>query len=58
MLVSHDRSPLRTVCDEFWLATKGGVKPFNGDLDDYQQFRRDEARRMRKQAAAEQKVIA
>ncbi|MFM0209583.1 ATP-binding cassette domain-containing protein [Paraburkholderia sediminicola] len=58
MLVSHDRSLLRAVCDEFWLVTKGGVEPFDGDLDDYQQFLRDEARRIREQAAGEQKVIA
>jgi ATPase subunit of ABC transporter with duplicated ATPase domains len=51
MLVSHDRALLRAVCDEFWLVTKGGVEPFDGDLDDYQQFLRDEARRMREQAA-------
>jgi ATP-binding cassette subfamily F protein 3 len=54
MLVSHDRSLLRAVCDEFWLVTKGGVEPFDGDLDDYQQFLRDEARRMREQAAGVQ----
>ena len=54
MLVSHDRSLLRAVCDEFWLVTKGGVEPFDGDLDDYQQFLRDEARRMREEAAGEQ----
>ena len=58
MLVSHDRALLRAVCDEFWLVTKGGVEPFDGDLDDYQQFLRDEARRMREQPDAEQKVIA
>ncbi|MGY2490443.1 ABC-F family ATP-binding cassette domain-containing protein [Cupriavidus sp. CP313] len=58
MLVSHDRALLRAVCDEFWLVTKGGVEPFDGDLDDYQQFLRDEARRMREQPAAEEKVIA
>lgn len=52
MLVSHDRALLRAVCDEFWLVTKGGVEPFDGDLDDYQQFLRDEARRMREQSAA------
>ncbi|MDR5758803.1 ATP-binding cassette domain-containing protein [Caballeronia sp. LZ035] len=51
MLVSHDRSLLRAVCDEFWLVTKGGVEPFDGDLDDYQQFLREEARRMREEAA-------
>ncbi|SAL68879.1 ABC transporter ATP-binding protein [Caballeronia choica] len=58
MLVSHDRSLLRAVCDEFWLVTKGSVEPFDGDLDDYQQFLRDEARRMREQASGEQKVNA
>ncbi|MDM8355896.1 ABC-F family ATP-binding cassette domain-containing protein [Pandoraea communis] len=52
MLVSHDRALLRAVCDEFWLVTNGGVEPFDGDLDDYQQFLRDEARRMREQASA------
>ncbi|OYV00322.1 MAG: ABC transporter, partial [Burkholderiales bacterium PBB5] len=38
MLVSHDRSLLREVCDEFWLVTSGGVLPFDGDLDDYQKW--------------------
>jgi ATP-binding cassette subfamily F protein 3 len=38
MLVSHDRALLRAVCDEFWLVSKGGIAPFDGDLDDYQQF--------------------
>ncbi|WP_374513459.1 ABC-F family ATP-binding cassette domain-containing protein [Niveibacterium sp.] len=52
MLVSHDRALLRAVCDEFWLVTRGGVEPFDGDLDDYQQFLLEEARRMRELAAA------
>ena len=38
MLVSHDRAMLREVCDEFWLITRGGVLPFDGDLDDYQRW--------------------
>jgi ATP-binding cassette subfamily F protein 3 len=38
MLVSHDRALLREVCDEFWLVTRGGVAPFDGDLDDYQKW--------------------
>ncbi len=38
MLVSHDRALLREVCDEFWLVTRGGVGPFDGDLDDYQKW--------------------
>ena len=52
MLVSHDRALLRAVCDEFWLVSKGAVEPFEGDLDDYQQFLLDEARRVREEAAA------
>ncbi|CAI07745.1 probable ATP-binding ABC transporter protein [Aromatoleum aromaticum EbN1] len=47
MLVSHDRALLRAVCDEFWLVARGGVEPFDGDLDDYQRYLLDEARRSR-----------
>ncbi len=47
MLVSHDRSLLRSVCDEFWLVSRGGVEPFDGDLDDYQRYLLDEAKRAR-----------
>ncbi len=50
MLVSHDRALLRTVCDEFWLVSRGGVAPFDGDLDDYQRYLLDEARRLREAA--------
>jgi len=38
MLVSHDRALLRETCDEFWLVSRGGVAPFDGDLDDYQRW--------------------
>jgi ATP-binding cassette subfamily F protein 3 len=38
MLVSHDRALLREVCDEFWMVADGAVKPFDGDLDDYQRW--------------------
>ncbi len=54
MLVSHDRALLRAVCDEFWLVSKGGIAPFDGDLDDYQQFLLDEAKRMKALAQTEQ----
>ncbi|MDH5205528.1 MAG: ATP-binding cassette domain-containing protein, partial [Hylemonella sp.] len=47
MLVSHDRALLRTVCDEFWLVSHGGIEPFEGDLDDYQRYLLDEAKRQR-----------
>ncbi len=51
MLVSHDRALLRAVCDEFWLVAHGGIEPFDGDLDDYQRYLLDEARRSREAAA-------
>jgi ATP-binding cassette subfamily F protein 3 len=47
MLVSHDRALLRAVCDEFWLVSRGGIKPFDGDLEDYQRYLLDEAKRVR-----------
>ncbi len=47
MLVSHDRALLRSVCDEFWLVGRGVVGPFDGDLDDYQRYLLDEAKRLR-----------
>ena len=50
MLVSHDRALLRAVCDEFWLVSKGGIEPFDGDLDDYQQYLLEEAKRQREEA--------
>ncbi|WP_028998827.1 ABC-F family ATP-binding cassette domain-containing protein [Azohydromonas australica] len=44
MLVSHDRALLREVCDEFWLVSRGGVEPFDGDLDDYQRWLLEQAK--------------
>ena len=61
MLVSHDRALLRSVCDEFWLVARGGLAPFEGDLDDYQQFLLDEAKRVREEqklALKEEKTAA
>ena len=49
MLVSHDRALLRSVCDEFWMVSRGGVAPFDGDLDDYQRYLLDEAKRQREE---------
>ena len=58
MLVSHDRALLRAVCDEFWLVTRGGIEPFEGDLDDYQKFLLDEAKRLKAIASAGATTIA
>ena len=49
MLVSHDRALLRSVCDEFWMVSRGGVEPFDGDLDDYQRYLLDEGKRLREE---------
>jgi ATP-binding cassette, subfamily F, member 3 len=57
MLVSHDRALLRSVCDEFWMVTRGGVEPFDGDLDDYQKYLLDEAKRAREAVKEEQQAL-
>jgi hypothetical protein len=41
---------LRSVCDEFWLVGRGGVEPFDGDLDDYQRYLLNESKRLREEA--------
>jgi ATP-binding cassette subfamily F protein 3 len=53
MLVSHDRALLRSVCDEFWLVSHGGIAPFDGDLDDYQRYLIDVAKQKREAAQAQ-----
>jgi ATP-binding cassette, subfamily F, member 3 len=58
MLVSHDRALLRSVCDEFWLVGRGGIAPFDGDLDDYQKYLLEEARRIRDEARTKGKAAA
>jgi ATP-binding cassette, subfamily F, member 3 len=58
MLVSHDRALLRAVCDEFWMVSAGGVAPFDGDLDDYQQYLLEHAKRQREQAKQQSKKLA
>jgi ATP-binding cassette subfamily F protein 3 len=57
MLVSHDRALLRAVCDEFWMVSRGGIAPFDGDLDDYQRYLLDESKRLRAEAAAAAAVV-
>ena len=52
MLVSHDRALLREVCDEFWLVAGGAVKPFDGDLDEYQQWLLEQSREAARAAKA------
>lgn len=52
MLVSHDRAMLRSVCDEFWLVAEGGLRPFDGDLTDYQRYLLDHAKQQREALAS------
>jgi len=35
ILISHDRHLVHACVDRLWLVADGGVKPFDGDLDDY-----------------------
>jgi len=57
MLVSHDRALLRSVCDEFWLVGRGKVADFDGDLDDYQRYLLEEAKRQRELAKEASRAI-
>ncbi len=38
ILVSHDRFLLEACADRLWLVADGGVRPFEGDLDDYRRL--------------------
>ena len=38
VLVSHDRHLLRATTDEFLIVADGGLRPFDGDLDDYRDW--------------------
>ena len=38
VLVSHDMHLLNLVADRLWLVDQGGVKPWQGDLDDYRRM--------------------
>jgi ATP-binding cassette subfamily F protein 3 len=40
VVVSHDRHLIKTVADTLWLVVDGAVRPFDGDLDDYQEWLR------------------
>jgi ATP-binding cassette, subfamily F, member 3 len=38
ILVSHDRFLVEACAERLWLVADGGVKPFDGDMDDYRAF--------------------
>ncbi|MFC3533570.1 ATP-binding cassette domain-containing protein [Vogesella facilis] len=39
VVVSHDRALLEATTDDFWLVADGTVQAFDGDLEDYRQWR-------------------
>ncbi|MEW9898371.1 ATP-binding cassette domain-containing protein [Chitinivorax sp. PXF-14] len=43
IVVSHDRHLLRATTDTFLLVEQGAAKPFDGDLDDYRDYRQQQA---------------
>ncbi len=53
ILVSHDRYLLEACADRLWLVADGTVKPFDGDMDEYQRFVLDQAGAARRQEARE-----
>lgn len=53
IVVSHDRALLAATTDDFWLVHDGKVAPFDGDLDDYRQFRVQQMA----SASAENKIL-
>ncbi|NNM60881.1 MAG: ABC transporter, partial [Steroidobacteraceae bacterium] len=44
VIVSHDRHLIRSVADSLWLIADGGMREFDGDLDDYQVWLKTRAR--------------
>ena len=51
LLITHDRSLMELVADRLWLAADGGIKPFDGDMDDYAKMVLDRARAASRAAA-------
>ena len=55
LLVSHDPHLLELVADRLWLVKDGGVRQFDGDLDDYRKLvmaeRREETKARRERSA-------
>lgn len=45
VVVSHDRHLIRSTTDDLYLVHDGKVEPFDGDLEDYQQWLSDSQNR-------------
>jgi len=58
VVVAHDRHILRACCDELWLVADSTVKPFEGDLDDYRDWLREQrAKPVKAKATKTGKVV-
>lgn len=44
VVVAHDRHLLKACADQLWLVADGGLREFDGDLDDYKKWARDYAK--------------
>ena len=58
VLVSHDRTLLASVCEDFYLVDAGEVAVFSGDLDDYTQWVLNETKKERQAESAKQSSSA
>ena len=58
VLVSHDRHLVQNVCDTLWRVADGSCAPFDGDLDDYANWLRDERRKAQRGESAARKTAA
>lgn len=56
VLVSHDRTLLESVCEDFYLVDSGAVEPFSGDLSDYTKWVLDTVKEAKAQEKAEAKA--
>ena len=51
VVVAHDRHLLKACADQLWLVADGGLREFDGDLDDYKKWARDYAKNRGKQSS-------
>ena len=42
VLISHDRHMVESCCDQLWRLADGSCEPYDGDLDDYAKWLREE----------------
>lgn len=57
ILVSHDKHMLNSVIDEMVYIDRGQIHPFDGDLDEYQSFIKQQLKQAEAEEAAENNVV-